>query len=157
MVKKQDMVIFDQVDWMRKQTLRVVKGVSEEEANVIPEGFNNNILWNLGHIYIDQYAWLKTLTDDDFPYPAGYPAMFQYKTKPADWEDDPPSLDELVQRLTEQPQYIRDTYSARLDDPYPKKSGMRTVRQVLVRTLMHEGMHFETIKMYKKLIRSKKK
>jgi uncharacterized damage-inducible protein DinB len=156
MSKKTDTVILDQMEWMRKQTLRVVKGVREEEADVIPEGFNNNIRWNLGHIYLDQYAWIKTLTGDELPYPTEYPALFQFKTKPADWEDEPPRLNDLIQLLTEQPLYIRKTYLERLDDLYPKKSGMRTVRQVLVRTLMHEGMHMETIKLYKKLIRNGK-
>jgi hypothetical protein len=46
--------ILDQLEFVRTATLSAVEGLSEGEANAVPEGFSNNILWNLGHIYFVQ-------------------------------------------------------------------------------------------------------
>lgn len=150
---KKDTVILDQMDWLRRLTLRTVKSVTENEANIIPEGFRNNILWNLGHVYFDQYLWLQYLTGEIMPYHEDYVKLFKNGTNPSQWEYDPPSKEILLQQLEEQTKYIREVFQDRLDDPFPKKSGMKTVRHVLVRTLMHESMHLNTIKSYKKLIK----
>lgn len=34
--------------------LSMIEGLSEEQFNRIPEGFNNNIIWNLGHMIAAQ-------------------------------------------------------------------------------------------------------
>lgn len=38
----------------RKNILRTVEGLTENEINTIPEGFKNNIAWNFGHILVMQ-------------------------------------------------------------------------------------------------------
>lgn len=154
---KKDNVIFHQMVWLRKLTLRTFKGVTEEIADIIPQGFKNSIRWNLGHVYLDQFAWLQHLTGDKMPYPEEFPKLFNYGTNPTQWEGEPPSLETLSQLLTEQPLYIKEAFKDRLDDEYDKKSGMYTVRQVLVRTLMHESMHLNTINAYKRIIKANSK
>lgn len=81
-----------------------------------------------------------------------YVSLFKNGTSPSDWNKDLliPSLPELIQKLEEQPKIIRELFIDRLDEVFPRKSGMYTVRHVLVRTLMHESMHLNTIKAYKK-------
>lgn len=38
----------------RKNFLQITEGLSIDEVNKIPPGFNNNIIWNLGHIVVSQ-------------------------------------------------------------------------------------------------------
>lgn len=49
-----DQIVFKQIKFVRSVTVRAVEGLSEGTLNSIPEGFNNNIRWNLGHIYLVQ-------------------------------------------------------------------------------------------------------
>jgi len=43
--------LFDQLKIIRNNTINAVKELSQNQAVEVPEGFNNSILWNLGHIY----------------------------------------------------------------------------------------------------------
>lgn len=38
----------------RSKALEIISGLSLPELNKIPEGFNNNIIWNLGHLIAAQ-------------------------------------------------------------------------------------------------------
>ncbi len=39
---------------IRKNILSVIEAYDNEQLNYIPEGFNNNLIWNLGHVIITQ-------------------------------------------------------------------------------------------------------
>lgn len=46
-----------QIDIIQKprlQVLNIIEGLSLEQLNYIPAGFNNNIIWNLGHMVAAQ-------------------------------------------------------------------------------------------------------
>ena len=64
-----------QIETIRKTRtflLEQIKNLSNEEFNRVAEGFNNNIIWNLGHMIAAQQgicykrASLPTLISDDF-------------------------------------------------------------------------------------------
>ena len=38
----------------RHNILKTVETYSIDEMNVVPEGFNNSLLWNLGHVWVTQ-------------------------------------------------------------------------------------------------------
>lgn len=46
--------IFDIINTTRKNFLNLVNSLSIEQLNIIPQGFNNNIAWNFGHIVASQ-------------------------------------------------------------------------------------------------------
>ncbi|MGN6181171.1 MAG: DinB family protein [Mucilaginibacter sp.] len=56
----------------RKLILDTLKDYTIEQLNKIPEGFNNNIVWNLGHIIASQQgicykrSGLETFVSEDF-------------------------------------------------------------------------------------------
>jgi uncharacterized damage-inducible protein DinB len=145
-MEKRHLVLFQQLEDYRKETLHAIEGLTEEQANAIPEGFSNNILWNLGHVYLDQYLWIAHLTKETIQFPPGYMEWFNYGTKPADWDTPPPSLATLRTLLEEQPRQIQEAYKERLEEEFPPtESGMHTIAQVLVRTIFHEGVHLNAI------------
>ena len=49
MTKQFEIAIFS-----REILLQLIEGLSEAQLNIIPNGFKNNIAWNLGHIFVTQ-------------------------------------------------------------------------------------------------------
>jgi hypothetical protein len=56
----------------RKMVLEILKDYTIEQVNKIPEGFNNNIIWNLGHMIASEQgicykrSGLEATISDDF-------------------------------------------------------------------------------------------
>lgn len=153
-MKKRHEVLFEQLRDFRNELLSVVEGTSEQEAELIPEEFNNNIRWNLGHIYLDQYLWIQSLTkEDDQSFPPSFNQWFGFGTRPEDFTKDTPSFTSLLELLRQQPTEIMEKYGHRLEEEFPPtEMGMHTIEQVLVRTIFHEGLHLGAILAMKKHI-----
>ncbi|RPF53443.1 DinB family protein [Aquisalibacillus elongatus] len=152
-MKKRHEILFNQLNTYREELLLSVSDVTEEEADIIPKQFNNNIRWNLGHVYMDQYMWIKVLTKDEL-YPEEFNQWFGFGTSASNFDEQTPSFEELKQLLNGQIQKIKDLYGNRLEEEFPPtEMGMFTIEQVLIRTIFHEGMHTQAINDLKKCIR----
>lgn len=46
----------------RKSYLKIIENYSLEQLNKIPEGFSNNLIWNLGHIIVSQQGLVYHLS-----------------------------------------------------------------------------------------------
>jgi uncharacterized damage-inducible protein DinB len=147
-------VLFTQLETYRSYILGVLEIVTEEEAEVIPKGFRNNIRWNLGHIYLDQYLWIQAVTKEKAGVPEQFKTWFGYGTSPANFTQETPSIEELKKLLKEQPAQIKAEYGDRLEEEFtPTEMGIHTIEQVLIRTIFHEGMHLQTILDLKKCMK----
>lgn len=152
-MEKRHEVLFAQLELYRNHTLEVCASVTEEQADKIPPGFRNNIRWNLGHVYLDMYLWLRHLTKETVELPNGYREWFDYGTSPADWKTAPPTLDTLREQLGTQIAAIRERYGERLEEEFPPtEAGMYTIAQVLVRTIFHEGLHMASIQAIRRFL-----
>lgn len=148
--------LFEQLNFVRQGTLNIVKELSEDQGNQIPPGFNNNILWNLGHIYYVQEIFAFHFAQEPMQLPKEYHKLFGVGTKPADWTIESPTLQKLIELLQEQPHRIKERLSNRLNEkvvnPFTLHDlTMNTFGELLSFNLFHEGNHAQTIKMYKKL------
>lgn len=153
--------LFDQILFLRNVTLFTVKDLTAEEADLIPEGFNNNILWNLGHLCYSQEKFAFHFAGESMETPQEFAQLFAMGTKPSDWTTQPPTLAELVQLLTDQPNRIRARLTDRLDEVVPNPFTipgltLNTIGQLLSFNMYHEGIHVQTIRMLKKLNAIKK-
>jgi hypothetical protein len=153
-MKKSHEVLFEQLKSYRSYTLSCLEGLTEEQADFVPKGFRNNIRWNLGHLYLDQYLWIQAITKEPILLPEKFQDWFGFGTSPSDWQDTPPDLDRLRKLLASQPNDIHNVYGERLEEEFPpsEEDGIFTIAQVLVRTIFHEGMHLETIKTIRRLV-----
>ncbi|MDH6427894.1 DinB family protein [Paenibacillus sp. FSL R7-0048] len=147
-----DQIVFKQIKFVRSVTVRAVEGLSEGTLNSIPEGFNNNIRWNLGHIYLVQEKFAFHSARELMQLPASFERLFAKGTKPAEWNEEPPTLEVLLEMLTEQPKRIQEAFHNRLSEqvtPLTTGSGLtlNSIGEFINFTLYHEGMHFNTIKL----------
>lgn len=152
-MNKRHEVLFEQLRTYRSELVGLVEGVSEVEADKVPAGFNNNIRWNLGHVCLDQYLWIKVLTKEELPIPPSFNEWFAYGTNPSHFTEQTPSLQQLIDTLKEQPNIIQERYQDRLEEEFtPTEMGMHTIEQVLIRTIFHEGLHIGAIQALKRQI-----
>ncbi|MBG9565080.1 DinB family protein [Brevibacillus agri] len=148
--------VWNQYDLIRGLFLEDVTKTTEEEADIVPEGFKNNIRWNIGHILLTQDYLL--LGPAKMNCPPSYAAMFSPGTKPADWQGNIPSLETLAAQLKEQHARIKEQFQSRLNESLPKpfelgdKGVMHTYGEIMVFTLFHEGMHIGMISSLRKAI-----
>lgn len=66
----------------RRNFVQLMKGMTIEELNSIPVGFNNNILWNFGHIVVSQQKLCYTLAGATPRIAAEYITSYQKGSKP---------------------------------------------------------------------------
>ena len=152
-MKQNHEAFFNQLEGFRRYFLKV-SDVTPGEAEIIPKGFKNNIRWNLGHVYNEQYIWIHTLTNENVDAPKEFDEWFGPGTTPENFTVETPSLVELRGLLNHQIAKIKEAYGERLEEVYPPTEmwNMTTLQQVLLWTSFHEGMHLQAIKDIKKCI-----
>ncbi|WP_431030239.1 DinB family protein [Lysinibacillus sp. LZ02] len=150
--------IFKQLRFVRKNTLSQVVGMKDEESLLIPKEFNNNIKWNLGHIYVIQEKFGLQIIEEEYQLPNYFMEWFGSGTRPTEWvNQELPTIHELIQLLIDQLDRIEQNLEGRLDDmilPYTTSTGLTlsTVKELISFCLYHEGMHFDAIKSIKRMI-----
>jgi len=88
----------DVLNSTRRSIFKAVESCSQEEWLIIPEGFKNNIAWNVGHIIIAQQGLvytrcgLKNYIDGDMF------GLYRPGSSPRDWESNP-DKDQLIEQL----------------------------------------------------------
>jgi hypothetical protein len=66
----------------RKNTFGIASQLSLDELNCIPEGFNNNIFWNIGHAVVCQHLMIYGLTGNEIVLPPAWTSLFKRGSKP---------------------------------------------------------------------------
>ncbi|TCM95887.1 DinB family protein [Paenibacillus sp. BK033] len=149
--------LLHQLGFVRQVTLNAVRGLPEAVLDVVPEGFNNNMRWNLGHIYVVQERFAFHFAGEPVLLPDSFERWFAKGTKPGDWQEEQlPKLDTLLELLAAQPIRIAEKLHDRLEEqtamPFTTGTGvpLHTVGEFLSYTLYHEGIHFNSISLLKR-------
>ncbi len=146
-----------QVELIRAITLKTLEPIEEEVIDYIPTGYSNSIRWNLGHILIVQDQLATHFAGVESQLPSNYITLFGNRTKPSDWDIEPPSLAMLAFDLERQTQRIQETLGHRLEEAAKKifvRLGyeMTTIGELLNFSLHHEGIHVGIIQGLKRAI-----
>lgn len=87
-------------------TISRVKRVEDSKWDFQPEGFNNNILWHAGHIYVIVETFLqKGIPSYDVQHPE-WVKYFDDGTSPDNWDEFVPTGKELLAELRAQLEWV---------------------------------------------------
>jgi hypothetical protein len=106
--------LVQQLKFVRKCTIDYVKNMNVNRLEVVPAGLNNNIKWNLGHVYIVFEKFAFQLTGEKVNIPDTFPELFNPGTSPEDWSIESPKKDELITLLNEQIVKVESLLSERI-------------------------------------------
>ncbi|MED4017859.1 DinB family protein [Sutcliffiella cohnii] len=153
-MKDRQVALFQSLETYRQYLLDDLEDVTEEMAEIIPNGFRNNVRWNMGHTYLDQYLWILSVTRETDEKMETFNKWFGFGTTPANFTEETPTYSELKEMLQNQIEDIKKRYAHRLEEEYQPTSmeHYTTIEQVLVRTAFHEGMHIQAINDIKRCI-----
>lgn len=128
-----------QFEFTRRAILKDIENASEKNFDVQPEGFNNNVHWQLGHVLV---AAENFLFGPSGQLPEEYGKLFGYGSKPSAWEEDVPSVATLVEQLKEQLNRIKELPDHHFDEKLPEPViGNTTYGELASFTAFHEANH----------------
>jgi uncharacterized damage-inducible protein DinB len=150
--------LFKHMHFVRSVTLKALQSTSEQLADEIPQGFKNNIRWNLGHIYVIHELLTHYFSGDTPQIPTNYDLLFNRATTPNNWERElpPPTLKEISNHLTTQTDRIESGLKGRLFEVTTKSFQptkditYSTIGELLNFAVWHEGNHIGSIKALKR-------
>lgn len=74
--------LFKTWETSRKLYLKFFDDYSLDQLNKVPDGFNNNLIWNIGHIIVAQQSLIYNLSDLDGYLPDSLVELYKPGTKP---------------------------------------------------------------------------
>ena len=143
-----------------KQTRRLltqfVAGLSEAQLVKIPQGFRNNILWNVGHILVTQQQMCYGLSGQPLLFDDDLVEQFRKGSNPADWQTTP-SFDRIKNAiLSSAEQFILDYREKKFTNfsVYESAYGMKitTIDEAVKLNNVHEAVHLGYVLAMRKFV-----
>lgn len=140
----------------RKMLSQFLKGYNLGQLNTIPEGHNNNLIWNIAHIVVVQQMLVYNLSG--LPMKISDTLVQKYKkgTKP-EQDATQAEVDEIYSLLTEtidQTEVDMNNDSFVNYQEYPTSTGLvlKNVNDAMSFNSFHEGIHIGAILSIRKFV-----
>lgn len=143
----------------RTLLFNVVKTLSLEELNTIPQAFNNSIAWNVVHIVVTQQLLHNGLSDNAFQVKEEWISLYRKGTKPEspisaeDWSEVLQTMQNMPDRL------LSDLTKGKFHTfkAYPTSYGytLHNIEEAIDFNNVHEALHLGYIMSMKKALHLK--
>ncbi|GLU54723.1 DinB family protein [Dyadobacter frigoris] len=138
----------------RRYILSVVRNLTTEQINDVPRGFNNSIIWNIGHMTAVQLEMYYLMTGNALKVEEKYHVNFRIGTHPF-WVEEAEIavvkhlyLQAVGQLDEDYRAGLFKNYDA-LASPHPNASALS---DITTHFLFHEGLHFNNIMSLRRII-----
>ena len=138
----------------RNNIIKAIEHLSEEQMNTIPEGFNNNIIWNIAHTIVTQQLLVYKLSGLPSVLSDEMIEMYRKGTK-TERDLTQAEVDEIKGLLFSTIEKTKEDYNNKLFKSYNEytvstKSTLTNVEEAIDFNSFHEGIHLGYILALKK-------
>lgn len=145
---------------VRKNLLDVLQDLSLDDLLYIPDGFNNNIYWNIAHTVATQQLLHYYLSGNPFRIDKYWVETYKKGTLP-NLDVQASEVEDLAFLLTETSKILLKDYDAELFSdytPYSTSFGLdlKSIQDAIIFNNMHESLHYGYILAQKRAILGEK-
>ena len=140
----------------RKNIIRIIRNLSAEQLNTIPEGFNNNLIWNAGHVIATMELLTYGLSGSKTPSGREFIDRYRKGSRP-EGAVDQAEIDHILQQLEAGVEQLA-TDASELEAldfrKYETSYGvaLSNLGDAMTFNNMHEAMHLGTMLALRKLV-----
>ena len=147
---------FDILRKSRELVLKRIEGLSHEQLHKIPEGFNNNIVWNVAHLVVTQQLLHYKLSGLQCLVPDELIENYRKGTSPSE-EMNEEDFEEVKELLVGLPDTLEEDYKEGIFKEYteyPTSTGfvLSSIDNAIAFNNLHEGIHLGIIMALTKLV-----
>ena len=147
---------FNILNKSRELVLKVIDGLTIEQLHKIPDGFKNNIAWNVAHLVVTQQLLHYKLSGLNCLCPDELIDNFKKGTKPTK-SFTKEEFDEVLELFKGLPATLEEDYNAEIFESfkeYPTSTGfvLDSFKTAVHFNNYHEGLHLGTIMALRKLV-----
>ncbi|WP_309642239.1 DinB family protein [Flavobacterium sp.] len=148
--------VFEITRTSRKVLSEFLKNYTLEQLNTIPTGFNNNLIWNIGHIVVVQQLLVYNLSGLPMMVSDEMIAKYRRGTKPeSDVSQD--EVDKIQSLLFETINQTKTDFNAGIFKNYEEFTSMsgftmRNAEDAMAFNYYHEAMHIGMMMSIRKFI-----
>lgn len=140
----------------RKNILKTIENLSEEQLNKIPEGFSNNIMWNVAHVLVTQQLLCYKLSNQEMSLDDSFVDLFK-KGSAADYEVNQEEADLIKEELLVLVAKLKEDYNAGIfkeftEYPTSYNVTLSSVEDAIQFNNVHEALHMGYIMAMKKAL-----
>lgn len=140
----------------RKIVLQFLDGYTLAQLNTIPQGFNNNLIWNIGHIIVTQQVLVYQLSGLPMMVLAEMVEKYKKGTKPENLatQVEVATLKHLLFETINQTKIDAENKIFKTFTEYPTSTGytLKSAQDAMVFNDFHEGLHIGVMMSIKKFI-----
>ena len=149
-------IAFNILRQTRANLLNATAQLSEEAMNHIPNGFNNNIIWNLAHCLVTQQLLVYKLSDTPLLIRDELVGLYRKGTRPESPVDSK-WINQIRELLAETPEQMVLDVKAGKFGPFKTYSTsfgitLDSVEAAIAFNNVHEGMHLGVILAMRKFV-----
>mgnify|MGYP000200325209 FL=1 len=149
-------VQFDILTKTRAIVLYYIKELSLDQLHIIPDGFNNNIAWNIAHLVVTQQLLHYKLSGNDCLVSDELIAAYQKGTSPS-VKFSQQAFDEVLELFQGLPSTLEEDFEAGIFkeySAYKTSTGfvIDSMEKAIIFNNFHESLHLGVIMSLKKLV-----
>lgn len=147
---------FEVLKKSREIVLKKIEGLTLEQLHIIPEGFKNNIAWNVAHLVVTQQLLHYKLSGNQCLVPDDLVEKYRKGTTPSeDFTEE--EWEEVKELLIGLPDTFKEDFDAGIFTeytPYMTSMGfeLTSIERAIAFNNLHEGIHLGIIMALVKLV-----